>query len=199
MFSTHNSTPVSRFDGMFTDNTAASTNLANDILQSDLIAFLSIVQKYDIDFLDITWQPALDDLGKGGSGTISQSMYNSDLSFAFKRFHEDGGLDEAFLPLMTEVLILSQPAIRSHPNIINLEGICWEIKPRTEKAAPVLVFEKAACDLQQFMNGHEGSNMSIDGRLKICADIGSAIMTLHANGLSFQIIFAFQVIHLRKT
>jgi len=85
-----------------------------------------------------------------------------------------------FLPLISEVLILSQPPIRSHPNIVNLEGICWEITPRTEKAVPVLVFEKAVWDLQQFMKVNEGMNMSIDDRLKICADIGNAIMALHA-------------------
>lgn len=84
---------------------------------------------------------------------------------------------------MSEVLILSQPVIHTHPQIVKLEGICWEILPRTEKAVLVLVFEKAAWDLQQFMNVREGMNMSIDGRLKICADIGSAIMALHAYGM----------------
>jgi len=88
-----------------------------------------------------------------------------------------------FLPLMSEVLILSQPAIQNHPNIVNLEGICWEIKPITEKAVPVLVFEKAAWDLQQFFTASEGMKMSTEDRLQICADIGSAIMTLHAYGL----------------
>ena len=83
---------------------------------------------------------------------------------------------------------MSQPPIQRHPNIVNLEGICWEIKRRTEKAVPVLVFEKATWDLQQFMNVSEGMNMTIDERLKICADIGSAIMALHAYGLSLEMI-----------
>jgi len=108
------------------------------------------------------------------------------MPLAFKRFHHSGDSDEDFLPLMSEVLILSQPPLQNHTNIINLEGICWEIKPQTEKAVPVLVFEKAAWDLQQFMNVQDGRNMSIDGRLKICADIGSAIMSLHAYGMSYQ-------------
>jgi len=88
-----------------------------------------------------------------------------------------------FLPLMSEVLILSQPHIQNHPNIVNLERICWEIKPRTEKAGAVLVFEKAPWDLQESMNTSEGLNLSINDRLNICADIGSAIMVLHAYGL----------------
>jgi hypothetical protein len=143
-----------------------------------------------VHYLPITWQPALSSLGVGGSATISQSTFCADMPLAFKRFHDDGCFD--FLPLISEVLILSQPPIQSHPNIINLEGICWEIKPRTEKAVPVLVFEKAAWDLKQFMNVGEGINMSIEDRLKVCADIGSAIMALHAYGLSFEIILPFK-------
>ena len=94
---------------------------------------------------------------------------------------------------MSEVLILSQPPIQSHPNIVCLEGITWEIKPWTEKAAPVLIFEKASWDLQQFMNVREGIGMAVEDRLKICADIGSAIAALHAYGLSIYASVAVQV------
>jgi len=144
------------------------------------------------------WQPCLSALGEGGSGTISQCTFNSDMPLAFKRFHkyEDSEID--FLPMMSEVLILSQPPIQNHPHIVNLEGICWEIKPRTEKAVPVLILEKASWDLKQFMTMHEGINMSVNDRLKICADIGSAIMALHACGMSFQITSSFQSLTLMQ-
>jgi len=181
MFSTRNTT---HSDGMFTRN-SASTNRSNGDDQNDLIKFLSVAQKYNIEYLPITWQPTLSTLGVGGSAMISQSTFITNMPLAFKRFHEPGDSDCNFLPLISEVLILSQPPIQSHPNIVNLEGICWEIKARTEKAIPVLVFEKAAWDLKQFMNVCEGMKMTIADRLKICTDIGSAIMTLHANGLSF--------------
>ena len=61
---------VSHFDGMFS-RYSASASRTNDDVQSDLIAFLSIVQKCDVDYLPITWQPALGTLGEGGSGTIA--------------------------------------------------------------------------------------------------------------------------------
>ena len=143
MFS-HNAGLVSHSDGTFS-RYSASTSRTNHVSQSDLIAFLSIVQKYNVDYLPITWQPALSTLGDGGSGSINHSTFMSKKPLAFKRFHDsdsensDGGL----LPMMLEVLILSQPPIQNHPNIVDLEGICWEIKPRTEKAVPVLIFEKA--------------------------------------------------------
>ena len=57
----------------------------------------------------------------------------------------------------------------------------------------VLVFEKAAWDLQQFMKVREGMDMVVEDRLKICADIGSAIMGLHAYGLLTCKIVAVQV------
>ena len=88
---------------------------------------------------------------------------------------------------------MSQPPIQNHPNIVDLEGICWEVKPWTERAVPVLVFEKASWDLQQFMNMHEGMDMMVEDRLKICADIGGAIVALHAYGLSIYASVAAQV------
>jgi hypothetical protein len=195
MFSTRNSANlVSYSDGMFTRCSAAATNLTHGDPQNDLIAFLSVVQKSNVDYLPIMWQPALNDLGKGGSGTISQSTFSTDMPLAFKRFHDDDGSDTDFLPLISEVLILSQPAIQNHPNIVNLEGICWEIKRRTEKAVPVLVFEKAAWDLQQFMNVSEGRNMSMDDRLNLCADIGSAISTLHQYSMSSDLILPSEIL-----
>ena len=183
---------VSHSDGMFSRH-SASTGRTNGDVQSDLIAFLSVVQKCDVDYLPATWQPALSTLGVGGSGTISQSTFLTNKPLAFKRFHHPEDSDVDFLPMISEVLILSQPPIQNHPNIVDLEGICWEVKPRTEKAAPVLVFEKASWDLEQFMNVPEGMNMVVMDRLKICADIGSAIMALHAYGMSIYECVAVQV------
>ena len=71
MFS-HNSALVSHSDGTFSSY-SASTSRTKPIVQSDLIAFLSIIQKYNVHYLPITWQLALSTLGVGGSGTINQS------------------------------------------------------------------------------------------------------------------------------
>ena len=172
---------------------SASASRTNADVQSDLIAFLSIVQKCDVDYLPITWQPTLSTLGIGGSGTIRQSTFMTEKPLAFKQLHHSGDSDGNFLPLISEVLILSQPPIRNHPNIVDLEGICWEIKPSTEKAVPVLVFEKASWDLQQFMNVREGMDMSFEDRLQICTDVGGAITALHAYGLSIHTSVAVQL------
>ena len=183
MFTLRNSKLVSHSDGIFSRYSASASRTNGDV-QSDLIAFLSIIQKCDVDYLPITWQPALSTLGEGGSGTISQSTFITDKPLAFKRFHHSEDSDGDFLPLMSEALILSQPPIQNHPNIVDLEGICWEIKPRTEKAVPVLIFEKASWDLEQFMNVRESMDVVFEDRLKICAEVGGAVLALHAYGLS---------------
>ena len=117
----HNAGLVSHSDGMFS-RYSASTSCTNHVAQSDLIAFLSIVQKYNVDYLPITWQPALSMLGDGGSGTISQSTFMSKKPLAFKRFHnsDSENPDDRFLLMMSEVLILSQPSIQNHPNIVDV-------------------------------------------------------------------------------
>ena len=111
---------------------------------------------------------------------------------AFKRFHDSENPDDGFLQMMSEVLIMSQPPIQNHPNIIDVEDVCWEVKPRTKKAAPVLVLEKASWDLQQFMSVCEGMDIAFEDRLQICADIGGAIVACHAYGLSIYASVAVQ-------
>jgi len=112
MFSTRNSTLVSHSDGMFS-HYSASTKLTNGYPRTDLIAFLATVQKCNVDYLPITWQPALSTLGVGGSGTISQSTFITDMPLAFKRFHHSGDSDEDFLPLMSGTNLESTSASKS--------------------------------------------------------------------------------------
>ena len=104
--SSHSSGLVSHSDGTV-PRYSASTSRTNRVVQSDLIAFLSIAQKCNVQYLHITWQPALGTLGEGGSGTISQSTFMTKKPLAFKRFHDSGDSEEGFLPMMSEVLILS--------------------------------------------------------------------------------------------
>ena len=122
MFTPRNSMLVSHSDGMFSRYSASASRTNADV-QSDLIAFLSIVQNCDVGYLHITWQPALSTLGAGGSGTISQSTFMTEKPLAFKRFHDSENSDGDFLPMMSEVLILSQPLIQNHSNLVDLEGI----------------------------------------------------------------------------
>jgi hypothetical protein len=157
-------------------------------LHCDFISFLGIAQSLKIDFLPITWQPALDSLGQGATAELRQALVNLQMSFAFKRLVSTGPaqleMDETenFRALIAEISILGHPSMRDHPNIIRLEGICWDLVSGSDKVWPVLVFEKSQHgDLQAFMGRAEGKRLTLGERLNICANIALAVMDMHSS------------------
>lgn len=187
-------------DDPYCDPCASNTS----VVCYDLISFLEACQNLNIDLLPISWQPALDALGVGGQAEVRQSLVNLAMSFAFSRvkIREDHREVEqaAYRALLSQISILGHSEIRSHPNIINLVGVCWDIRPQEEveprkdrqaqdgilprqwKVWPVLVFEKTRHgDLACFMSSKYGRNMGITERLKLCADIARGIGDLHRN------------------
>ena len=157
--------------------------------QYDFISFLAIAKQLKVDFLPITWQPALDCIGGGATAEIRQSSINLQTSFAFKRFTSPLQartlVDETviFRAIVAEILVLSHPSIRRHSNISELLGICWDVIEETGKVWPVLVFEKATYgDLQIFMTQDRGLGLlHWESRLKLCADVGRAVADMHSN------------------
>jgi hypothetical protein len=154
----------------------------------DFISLLAIAQNLQIDFLPITWQPALDALGHGGTAEIRQLLVDVQRSLAFKRIvqlrssqnHSAEGRN-TYSALISEISVLGQPSIRNHPHIISLHGICWEIRS-DEEILPVLVFDKSQYgDLRKFMDSEEGKGLCIEDRINLCIDIASAVMVMHSN------------------
>jgi hypothetical protein len=114
----------------------------------------------------------LEIVGRGATAEISQSFVNTWLSFVFKRFTLSKISEEdehrAFEALITEASVLAHPAIRQQPNIINLEGICWDISKDGERVWPVLVFEKTEYgDLHRFIGSDVGRAMGFHEKLKL--------------------------------
>ena len=166
----------------------------------DFLTFLAIAQKLKIDFLPITWQPALDEIGRGATGKIRESLINLQTSFAFKVPKDTTSIesmDETIRPveirtlfqaLISELSILGHPLFREHPNVISLLGICWDVLP-SGTVWPVFVFEKTPLgDLWRFAKSEEGKNMPIDMRLKLCADIANAITDLHQSSKQISLL-----------
>lgn len=173
---------------------------AGGLAHPDLITFLAAAQKYNVEFVPVVWQEALGLLGKGGTADINQLMLHThgydpqkksrpvDMSFAFKRVSEyqsEGGVTESsnlYEVLTMELVVLSQQAIRNHPNIVDLEGICWEITD-TNRIYPVLLFEKGNWgDLGYFAMGLSGDYCTFNAKLGFCVDIARALQIMH--GLS---------------
>jgi hypothetical protein len=103
---------------------------------NDFIAILETCQNLEIDFLPITWQPALETLGVGGQAEVHQSLVTAALSFAFGRIKPGVSTREAeraaYQALGSQLQVLGNPTIRSHPNVISLIGVCWDIQPRVD-------------------------------------------------------------------
>ena len=155
--------------------------------------------------LTITWQPALDRIGQGATAEIREAIATIQFSFAFKRPVIRSSFDcEAFerrlLPcLIDEISILGHPRMRKHPNIIDLEGICWEIISKKgmrisreipldfttgdQGIMPVLVFQKSKYgDLYQFMMQDGVKELGFSDMIEISIDVARAIEEMHSQG-----------------
>lgn len=148
----------------------------------NFLSFLATAQALQIEFLPIVGDAARGVIGTGGTSRVHQSLVNLDTSFAFKTYHKrDKTEEKIFRTLINEITVLSQPFVREHANIAQLQGICWDISPGDDKPWPVLVFEKSHFgDLRHFI-GHGGRDMTVDARLGLCVDIGRAIMDMHSS------------------
>lgn len=157
---------------------------------NDCISFLPIAQYYELDFVSLTWVKGKGK-GLGATSEIWQSSASRRVDFAFKRTKlaerpvvDDQDEERAFNALVSEISVLRHPLIQHHQNIVDLEGISWEISPQSGKFWPVLILEKAPLgDLESFMFSEEGRATTIDERLALCSDIANAIITLHSNGI----------------
>ena len=172
-----------------TTGTSSTGNATSfDLAQCDLVDFLTLAQAYEVDVIPITWQPALESLGDGRTSDVSQSLLNIQTSLAFKRAFRENGEDQHqsdedsdVLPrLCTELSILAHQPLRNHPNILRLEGFCWEYLPDSFGALPVFVFEKAQCgNLQNFMNSDRGRRMNFAERKELCTQIAKGLVAMH--------------------
>lgn len=153
----------------------------------DFISVLAAAQKLHVDLLPITWQETQQSAGEGGTADIKQRLINLHMSFAFKKHKEKEKIDrdKSFLFSLTisELEVLGNPVIREHPNIIQLQGVCFDIGS-DNKIWPVLVFEKSQYgDLYNFAKLPAGSGLNFEARVQICVDIGLAISDMHSNGI----------------
>ena len=155
-----------------------------EVSEYDLITFLAVVQKMQVGILPITWQSAPVEIARGGTSAIYEASMKSQTSFALKcvpdRQKQKLLKTNSFQTLINEVTMLSQ--LRGHPNIIDLQGICWDLTTEDE-VWPVLVFEKAPFgDLYDFLKRPVGRDLSFHERLSLCVDIGNAVIDMHSHG-----------------
>lgn len=149
----------------------------------NFLAFLATAQAFGIELLPLAWDAGRGVIGAGGSARIQQALVDINTSLAFKTYHSrDRTEEQIFWTIINEITILSQPFVRNHTNIAQLQAFCWDISPNDDKPWPVLVFEKSHLgDLHHFV-ADKGRSMEVHERVKLCLDIARAVMDMHTNG-----------------
>ena len=187
----HSSVQFSRL-GNSSQSAAPIKFSATAEVRNDLVTFLAVVQRNRLDLLPFTWSPTLDTVGRGGTAEIRQSLIRLQQSFAFKRFWPPMGMsseDTFFRVLVSEISVLGHPLVKTHPNILALYGICWDVLPEG-MVWPVLVFEKASMgNLKEFIRSDEGKSITFADKLKICADVSAGIRDMHSSSQCWKIYF----------
>ena len=156
------------------------------LIHPDLITFLAVVQHRAVDFVPLIWQEGLGLIGRGGTARIGQTHVNSGTDFAFKRAVQDKHFNSneddtrIYEIFISEIVFLTNPATRGHPNIADLVGFCWEITD-DNKVYPVIVTEKAKNDLRLWAASFISSHVSFHDRLGMCNDIANALQAMHSN------------------
>lgn len=150
----------------------------------DMIRFLAVVEALNIEILPITWQAARQPIGWGATSQVTEAQATVQTSFAFKRASEkqkEFGLPKVLKAMLNEIVVLSHPSVRMHPGVVELQGICWDVQS-VHDVWPVIVFQKSHFgNLYDFAAMPAGRALSIAQRLNLCIDIGSAVISMHAN------------------
>ena len=149
-----------------------------------MYCFLSLAQSHGLEIMPITWEPGREILGRGASGHVNQSLIDIRTSLAFKKHTGDGQNELAVRELlrawMLEIAILCHPQIQRHPNIIELEGIAWDIDPSRSTILPVLVYQRSQLGTLSMHIENNVGKLSLSHKLKLCFDLASALEMLHS-------------------
>jgi hypothetical protein len=180
------------------DRRSGSTNAiqGNDETLIDIISLIATVHHLKVDLLSLVWQTAREPIGWGGTSQVNEALVDIHTSFAFKRVSEKRKLNRKKADILRDIIhelsVLSDPSIRQHPKILEIQGVCWDVphavdesrtwEPQQSDVWPVLVFEKSQYgDLKHFVPLPVGRQLHICEKLNICVDIGIAISSMHRN------------------
>jgi len=168
----------------------------------NILTCLACAQQRDIDLVGLSPFEAQGQLGQGGQSTVMQTRASVDTVLAFKKPNSKGvgswlstrsltkRIENVYRDVATEIMALSEPGIRDHPNIIQLQAISWEVQnirtwtfKKVPRVWPVLLMERADHgDLQDYLATKEGRELNFEDKIEFCHGIASAIAAAHSKG-----------------
>ena len=166
-------------------------NLLSRLPHYDLVSFLAISERIpSLQFYTFApdFRPKDQLTIKGGAtGLVHDIKLSSNHGVIFKRYKESSRL-ETFKAIIAEIMILKHPVFAKHPNIVDLDGITWDVEVpdgQDPQVTPVLVFSRAEHGtLADFLRSSPGRGLSFGKRLRLCIDIALALEAIHAFGMS---------------
>ena len=125
-----------------------------------------------VNFLPITRQSALAELGRGATNSVRQTSVNPRYSLAFEPCQN-------LAITVSEMVAYAYQPIRNHSYTVRLEGVIWDVS-ETGGVAPSLVFEKSPHgNCRKSMSSIEGQQMKIEEKLSYCLQIVQALDETH--------------------
>lgn len=167
-------------------------NILSRLPHYDLVSFLAISERIpSLQFYTFTpdFRPKDQLIIKGGaSGLVHDIALSSNHGIIFKRYREPSRSGN-FKAIIAEIMVLKHPVFAKHPNIVDLDGITWDVEisddEQPHQVTPVLVFRRAEHGtLAEFLRSSSGRGSSLGERLKLCTDIALALEAIHAFGMS---------------
>ncbi|KAL8673589.1 MAG: hypothetical protein Q9168_001987 [Polycauliona sp. 1 TL-2023] len=176
------------------------------VFQDTLISFLSYIKTQNIPILPVTMTDIRTVLGQGASflvngvempvdyvDPVTGTPFRQGEVLAYKRavLNKDmsNPIADRIRVISNELLTTCHPPLRSHPNIVKLNGVAFETEGPADalNAMPVLVPECAELgNLAEVLETarKEDRATSFDDKISLCLDIAHGLEVLHACGFN---------------
>ena len=159
----------------------------------DLLAFLSIAAKFEVNFSEETFHLGLRSLGRGATSDVVQSSLSKRHGLAFKvptaiaaSFNADDtekSETERFKTLIHELVALE--SLRSNPFVVDLLGVTFHVNVEFNQVLPVMLTEASNHGtLTRFALSTKGRNATTAQNLRLCCNVAQACYKMHTIGRS---------------
>jgi hypothetical protein len=157
----------------------------------DLLAFLSIAAKFEVDFSEETFRLGLRSLGRGATSDVVQSSLSKRHGLAFKvptaiaaSFNAgdtEKSETERLKTLIHELVALE--SLRSSPFVVDLLGVTFYVNVDFNQVLPVMLTEASTHGtLTRFALSARGRSATTAQNLRLCCNVAKACYEMHTLG-----------------